>query len=366
MRSALIWLHKYTGLILGLILSITGVSGSLVVFDRELDEWLTPETVNFEPGQPPAPFNVAVESAKQALDTESEPTRLMTGRHSGAPHIIRFPTPEGAPGPVEVSINPATGDALAVRNWGEYPVTWFYRLHLSFLGGERGEILVGVMGFCMLFFCFSGLVIWWPRLGRNGNRDWWRAFTVNRHAGIFRLNFDLHKTVGIYFLPVFIMLAVTGIEIVWHGPFRDALAYVLPVQEEPSPVSTPDGGTSISMDEAAASARTVYPASKITRLYVPANDIAPWRVTFIHPDDWWSEYSGTMVYLDQYSGEVLDVWDSRQVPLGNKVLEWFFPLHNGDALSLIGRIVVFIAGLLPSLLFGTGVYMWWKKRRRKP
>jgi uncharacterized iron-regulated membrane protein len=117
------------------------------------------------------------------------------------------------------------------------------------------------------------------------------------------------------------------------------------------------------MDEAAAAAQQVYPESRIARLYVPANETAPWRVTFIHPDDWWTEYSGTMVYLDQYNGDVLAVWDSRELPLGNKMLAWFFPLHNGDALSLLGRIIVFVAGLLPSLLFGTGVYMWWRKRR---
>lgn len=363
MRSGLIWLHKYTGLILGLLLSITGLSGSLVVFDRELDEWLTPETVDFEPSQTLAPYNVAVAQAKQALGTDAEPTRLMTGRHAGAPHIIRFPTPENAPGPIEVSVNPVTGDALAVRNWGQYPVTWFYRLHLSFLGGERGEVLVGIMGFCMLFFCISGVIIWWPKLSRQGKRDWWRAFTIKRRAGWFRLNFDVHKTVGIYFLPVFIMLAVTGIEIVWHDPFRQVVATVFPVQEEPSPQSTPLDTPALSMDEAAAAAQQVYPQSRIARLYVPGNETAPWRVTFIHPDDWWTEYSGTMVYLDQYNGEVLAVWDSRELPLGNKMLAWFFPLHNGDALSLLGRIIVFVAGLLPSLLFGTGVYMWWRKRR---
>jgi uncharacterized iron-regulated membrane protein len=363
MRSGLIWLHKYTGLILGLLLSITGLSGSLVVFDRELDEWLTPETVDFELSQTLAPYDVAVAQAKQALGTDAEPTRLMTGRHAGAPHIIRFPTPENAPGPIEVSINPVTGEALAVRNWGQYPVTWFYRLHLSFLGGERGEILVGIMGFCMLFFCISGVIIWWPKLSRQGKRDWWRAFTIKRKAGWFRLNFDLHKTVGIYFLPVFIMLAVTGIEIVWHDPFRQVVATVLTVEEEPSPQSTPLDSPALSMDEAAAAAQQVYPESRIARLYVPANETAPWRVTFIHPDDWWTEYSGTMVYLDQYNGDVLAVWDSRELPLGNKMLAWFFPLHNGDALSLLGRIIVFVAGLLPSLLFGTGVYMWWRKRR---
>lgn len=362
MRATMIFLHKYIGLILGLLLSITGISGSMIVFDRELDELITPQTADFEAADTLASFDLALDNARAAVNNGTEPTRLMLGRHNGAPHIIRFPTPEGAAGPIEVSINPGTAEVLAVRNWGEYPVTWMYHLHLSFFGGERGEILVGILGFCLLFFCLSGIYIWWPKAGQV-----WRAFTIRRDAGAFRFNFDLHKTAGIYFLPVFLMLAVTGIEIVWHEPFEHVVATVLPVQEAPTPSSSPGSspsGDPLGMDAAAASAQAVFPESQMARLYVPAQAEDPWRVTFMHPEETWSEYGASTVYLDQYSGDVLDVWDSRELSAGSTFLEWMFPLHNGDALGLIGRIIVFIAGWLPALLFGTGVYMWWKKRRK--
>lgn len=357
MRPLLILLHKYAGLLLGVLLSITGLSGSLLVFDRELDETLTPATADFEPVTSLASFDLALDNAREAVNNGTEPTRLMLGRHNAAPHIVRFPTPEGAVGPIEVSIDPGTAEVLAVRHWGEYPVTWIYYLHLAFLAGDRGEILVGIMGFLMLFFCLSGVVIWWPRRGQ-----WRRALTIRRDAGAFRFNYDLHKTIGIYLLPVFMLLAITGIEIVWHQPFEKVVAAILPVDAEPDPRSTP-GETKIGMDQAAASARAVFPDSRMARLYVPANDTAPWRVTFMHPEQWWNEYGASTVYLDQYNGEVLDVVDSRELSAGSTLLTWMFPLHNGDALGIIGRLVVFVAGLLPAVLFGTGVYMWWKKRR---
>lgn len=37
----LLKLHKYAGLIAGLLLALTGVTGSLLVFHDTLDEWLT-------------------------------------------------------------------------------------------------------------------------------------------------------------------------------------------------------------------------------------------------------------------------------------------------------------------------------------
>ncbi|MFC6978354.1 PepSY domain-containing protein [Microbulbifer taiwanensis] len=69
--------------------------------------------------------------------------------------------------------------------------------------------------------------------------------------------------------------------------------------------------------------------------------------------------------LDQYSGEILMVHDITETAAGNQFLTWQFPLHNGDALGLIGRWLVLISGLAPALLFGTGFYLWWKKRRVK-
>lgn len=357
-RTALVPLHKYIGLFLGLLLSITGISGSMIVFDRELDEWLTPETTDFEPAISLASFDLAFANATAAVNNGSSPSRISLGRNLQAPHIIRFPAPEGAPGPVEVSIDPGTGNVLAVRGWGEYPVTWFYRLHLKFLGGEIGEYLVGVMGFCLLFFCVSGIIIWWPRNGR-----WRRAFAINRHTGAFRLTFDLHKTVGIYFMPLLLMLALTGIEIVWPNPVKNLVSIFLPVEEQVIPQSAGETGPRASVDSAVAAAVTMYPESGIQRIYLPRTTKAPFEITFNHQDEPWNEYSVTSVYVDQYTGQVLNVWDGRDKPAGNVLLDWLFPLHNGDALGLIGRWFVFISGLLPSLLFGTGSYMWWKKRK---
>ncbi len=364
LRALLIPLHKYIGLFFGLLLSVTGISGSMVVFDRELDEFLAPETADFETASALGSFDLAFANATAAVNNGTEPTRIALGRHLGAPHIIRFPSVPGAAGPLEVSIDPGSSEVLAIRNWGEYPVTWFYSLHLSFLTGEMGELLVGVMGFCLLFFSISGIVIWWPK-----NGAWKRAFTIKTNGGPFRFNFDLHKTVGVYFLPVFIMLSITGIEIVWHEPVHNLVAMVLPVEDEIAPTSVVnEPRQAIVIDELADKALAAYPEARINRIYLPRIDSDPYRITLTHPDDPWTEYSVTTLYFDQFNGELLDVWDGREKSAGTVMLNWFFPLHNGDALGMVGRIIVFISGFLPAVLFGTGLYMWWRKRKpaKKP
>jgi len=48
---------------------------------------------------------------------------------------------------------------------------------------------------------------------------------------------------------------------------------------------------------------------------------------------------------------------------GDTFLAWQFPLHNGEAFGLTGRIAVFVAGIIPALLYISGIFIWWKKRK---
>lgn len=252
-RAALVSVHKYTGLLAGALLAVTGISGSILVFDHRLDEMLTPAVMTAAPSGDPAPLQDVVDAARAAAG--DQPTRIYIARRPGSAHVVRFPAPPGAPGPVEVSVAPADAKVLAVRTWGEYPVSWVYHLHYGFLSGATGKLVVGVLGLCLLFFCVSGVVIWWPRRGR-----WRRALTIKRHAGAFRLNYDLHKTAGVYLLPVLAVVAFSGVELVFPGPVERSVARVLPVDDYPAPQSSvPPGGAdeALTVDRAVAAGQAV-------------------------------------------------------------------------------------------------------------
>ena len=361
MRRLLISLHKYAGLILGLVLSVTGISGSLIVFDRELDEVIDPATAEFEPSSVVGSLDTALANASAAVGNGEAPTRIALGRNSAAPHIIRFPTAAGDAGPTEVTVDPASGTVTSVRVWGEYPVTWIYRLHYSLLSGHGGEITVGILGIALLFFCISGVIIWWPRTGFKSGRHMVQAFKVRWKGTVAILNYDLHKLLGILSFPILGLIALTGIELVWHEPVEGMVAAVLPVIEEPSPISV-IRNREATVDDVRDQALAVFPGSRIARIYLPRSDTAPYTVSMMHETEAWQEYGASQVWVDQYSGEVLETWDSRTLPAGNTLLTWMFPLHNGDGLGLAGRVAVFIAGLLPAFFFGSGFYLWYRRQ----
>jgi len=359
MRNLLFTLHKYTGLITGLLLVVIGLSGSLLVFHEGLDESLNPQLMT--QGKNTLPLNDIVANAEAELGRKA--LRIEPAQAPGSPHTLRFFAPPGEPGPIQVSVSPYTGEVLAIRTWGDYLMTWIYSLHYTLLSGEIGEIVVGVLGLCLLGFCLTGVYLWWPTGKRKGK--WRRNLTIKRGAGTYRLHFDLHQVIGIYFLPVLLVVAFSGVTLIFPTQVAALVDTVLPLEKLPSPSSTlPDtpGAPSLSPQQSLDIARTVFPQAPLIRLDFPRNETGSYSLAFNRDGEPWQHYGASRIWVDQYSGEVLAVWDAPNVAAGSQFMTWQFPLHNGDALGMPGRIIVLISGLTPLLFFITGTYMWWQKR----
>nr|WP_010131630.1 PepSY-associated TM helix domain-containing protein [Microbulbifer agarilyticus] len=368
MRKTFFTLHKYAGLTLGLLLSLIGLTGSLLVFDHALDEKLTPHTVSFNPSAQAASYTDILAAAQAEVSGHPAPTRLMTPRQPSSPHVVRFPTPAGAPGPIEVSVSPTDAQVLAVRGWGtpEYTMSWLYRLHYTLLAGKNGKIVVGFMGLLLMVFCITGAVLWWPKKSRTGKSRWKRAFSISRNGNRFRFYFDVHKVFGIYFLPLLLMISFSGVTLVFPAQVETVIGTVFKLEPRPTlPTSRLAPGEPISPDRAVAIAQEAFPGGTLKRIYLPRNPEDSYGLTFRAEDEPWTNHGASFVRLDQYSGEVLMRQAVSELAPGNKILRWQFPLHNGDALGIVGRWLVLLAGLSPAILFSTGLYLWWQKRRLK-
>ena len=359
MRRFLIQLHRYVGLVLGLPLALIGLTGSLLVFDHALDEFLTPETVTRIESRSSASLAAVLASASAAAPGEETPVRLHLPRQPGSSHVVRFPAPEGASGPLEVSVAPEDAKVLAVRTWGEYPMSWLYRLHYTLLAGTTGKYLVGVCGIGLLVICLSGIYLWWPR--RRGG--WVRALSVKRDRGTFRFAGDLHNLVGVLLLPVLLLVAFSGVNLVFPHVTKTLAGSVTTFDQRPKPQSG-SGKIPLSIDEAVDIGRQLYPAAVLKRVFLPQGEAGAFELALKKPGEPWSSHAVTTVWVDQYSGKILAIWDADHIAFGSKLLAWQFPLHNGDALGLAGRWLILLTGTAPALLFGTGLLMWRQKYRK--
>lgn len=83
-----------------------------------------------------------------------------------------------------------------------------YNIHIQLLGGEWGGYVAGIVGLLTTILCMTGIVLW------PGWRKLTTGFKIKWNAKKKRLNFDLHKVVGII-TAVFLILAM-GTGFLWN------------------------------------------------------------------------------------------------------------------------------------------------------
>ncbi|CAI8770450.1 putative iron-regulated membrane protein [Methylocaldum szegediense] len=371
-----LWLevHLWLGLVAGAALVIFGITGSILVFHLEIDEWLNPKLLTVTP-RPEGrsayrSLEDIFEAGVRAMPADATLTFANYPRNDAAAFRMRFRVPalpEGESEIWEVAVNPYTaevsGQRLMKRPDSAFPRTFIgfiFELHYAFFLGERiGYALVGILGAALIISVLTGLIVWWPLTGK-----WLQALTIKRRASAERLNFDLHKTFGFY--TTLIMIPV-----LFSGVYMNLPEHVVPVLELFSPVTyrywfrsnpIPDSQP-IGMAQAVAIADGLYPSGRPDWLYGAPEATSTYTVCKHDVADPGSLLDRRCVVMDRYTGAILDVDDPATGTAGEVFTHWQWPLHSGQAFGMTGRILVFLTGLACPVLYVTGVIRWLQKRK---
>ncbi|MEH2242723.1 PepSY-associated TM helix domain-containing protein [Nostoc sp.] len=71
------------------------------------------------------------------------------------------------------------------------------------------------------------------------------------------------------------------------------------------------------------------------------------------------------MYLDQYTGEVVQLQNGLKPSRADRLFNAFGPLHFGTFWGLPSRLLYLFVGLAPLILSITGFVMWWYRYRKK-
>ena len=370
-RRLMFQIHMWVGLILGLLLALLGLSGSILVYDDAIARILAPMPHASADGQA-LPLNKIVEAARGAAGQGA--MQIALAREAGDPVSVRVTRPrEGGPGEgggaraqggpppgppaaTQVFIDPVSGAVLGSRKAQLPPILAFsHQLHGNFLMGREGRQFVGWLGVAMLALGATGLVLWWPKRGQ-----WKYAFLVRRTAKGLRFHRELHAATGIWIFIVFMIVSFSGVVIAFPNVFGLAgggqasggVTFNLREGPQIAPVA---GATAMGADEALAMARSVMPDAEPTSLSLPARPDRTIMVNMLAHGA-----VGAAVYIDPWRAQVVAKRDPSQ-----NFLAWQRPLHQGSGLGAIWKALVFLSGLVPALFVITGVIMWVKKRQRR-
>jgi uncharacterized iron-regulated membrane protein len=362
-RRIIVRLHLWIGLALCIPLTVIGLTGSILVFEDELQGTAGERDV------PPGPMRSVAEiiaAARAAAPPGFSPSIYLPPAGSGEAASVRF-TPPRREGPgfdsVRVRVDPITLEAVIDRQAGL--LRQIFYLHSTLLLKSReGRQLIGWMGVAMLLMGVSGLVNWWPRCG-----GWRSAFAVTRQARGYRLQRELHGVAGIWGLAVFLTVTFAGVYLAFPEAVRGIVALAVPNRDLRAAVSQArvapaSGVTPADIDEAIAVARAEIPEARIGLASLPAKPDRPYRVALLRPGQD-RQTPAVTVLVDPWSRRVIAIYDPQRLSFGERIIAWQHALHAGQGLGWVWKSLVFLSGLLPLLFAVSGFAMWRLKRRRQ-
>lgn len=355
-----VWLkvHLYLGLFAGAVLALLGVTGSILVFDQAIDGLLNPQvTVSSSGAERVSPDKVlaAVEPQYGLLPYYLEaPTE-------GGPYVAFIDA--GGAGIRAIPVDPGSGRVLANRQWGGYFTSFVRELHTNLFLGAWGSYIVGAVSILALASILTGVYLWWPRAGtlRRALTFHWR-----RHAGT--LNFEIHRISGFYLGAALFVISLTGTYLALPEQVTAAVGAVSSTAPWPSEVASappPPNATRLPLSAIEQVVEQHTPGAAITGYVLPDGSAGSFAIYYRDPAEPYSRYGRSGLWIDQYTGDVLDARPYPQAGAGDRFLLSQVLLHNGQLLGLVGRWLVFIAGLAIPMMYGTGFYLWWRRRARR-
>jgi uncharacterized iron-regulated membrane protein len=357
-RMAIFQVHLWVGVVLCLYMLVIGVTGSILVFESELEHvaysslWRASSPL---PGGRTVDLPAIVDTVMKAYPGHQITAAYLPDRagdnfevfvHQGERFRYVF---------IDASTGKIVGDINPDRSW----LIWIIDLHFRLLGGKVGEILNGIGAGFLLLLCITGTVLWWA-----GLKHWTRGLKVNFSRSWRRINFDLHSAVGFWTLLILSMWAFTGIYFVWPKPIESFVNRFSSVSSANPPKFTipPRSGEPwVDLLAMIHHAQQSSPNAKFAGAFFPRDEKSALTLLMARgaPRNFTQmDY----VYFDPATGRQLALWHRGVTDTwGGRFIFWLSPLHFGYDWGLVIKMLWATLGVALPLLSITGVLMYWNR-----
>lgn len=343
-KKTLLKYHSWTGLIAGLFLIVTGVSGSILVFQHDIEAALWKDYKQVEDYNG---LNIDQGFQKIQYEYGQWDIRLMHFQENEALIFnLRKPTER-----LFVFVHPTSGEIIKeVNELTTFP-RWLLKFHYSFQSGPFGRLLVLLVGILFFFSLLTGLFVYRKSII---NTLLFRTRIKKKNKRTFYSS--LHRIVGVWALFLNLLLVVTGIFLAWKvttSGFNPPAAAQTPAVIAP-------------IETAMEKIKAEKPHFTPTYIRLPLNHQGHVVVYGVYDDDpfYFSEF-GNYFLVDYHSGEISGETKITEADLSTQFANTLIPLHFGQYGGIWSKLLYMITGLSGPFLSVSGFIIWKQGRKRK-
>lgn len=368
MKKILGWLHLWLGISSGLVVLVVALTGSLLVFEDELEHLFQPSLYYVQvPAQAEKiPVSVLVADLKKSyhdyrlnsIITEPEANRtiiftILKGKNVKSGKLLAM------------AVNPYTGHIIKTVVEKDRFFAIVIRLHRYLCIGETGKVITGISCSIFVILTITGLVLWWPKRKNRKQR-----FRVKWNASFKRLNWDLHAVFGFYVHIILLFIALTGL--VWSYKWVNNLLYYsfdgsLKAVKAKAPKSEPAKDNSFAYIDkiiSTTSERLAYPGPATMRFGEDSLAVS------VIKENTTASISNVadILYFEKNTAKLVQERLYVNETRGTKARRIVYPIHTGSLYGWPTKILALIASLTAATLPVSGllIYLGRKKKKKKP
>ncbi|CAM3380271.1 PepSY-associated TM helix domain-containing protein [Flavobacterium chungbukense] len=365
LKKSIGFLHLWLGLSSGLIVFIVALSGSILVFEDEIDAFVNPEFYKVSTiGTKKLPVDVHVHFIKKKyaitqlhrIQTYENPARtvIISGIDDNKKDQI-------------FSVDPYTGKILAAIPEKSRFFSVMLDLHRHLIMGDIGKFITGCSCLIFVFMLISGIILWCPKKIKNLKQ----RLTVKWNASFKRANWDFHSKFGFYSFLFLLIISLTGLT--WSFKWFESGIYLLADGTAKKPSAKVENPTKVDpkLDKTffyqnmLLKTEQIYKYKGDTQIRIPSDTINSIMAIKLNIEKSIPNIS-SMAYFDKYTGKLLKIKPYESFSNGDKVRRLIYPIHTGSIYGYPTKILAFLVCLFAATLPITGFFIWMgrKKKRR--
>ncbi|MCI0917935.1 PepSY domain-containing protein [Pseudomonas stutzeri] len=249
-----------------------------------------------------------------------------------------------------------TGEAVEMPAANGGLMMFFLRMHVDMFAGLPGKLFLAFMGIMFIVAIISGVVLYAPFMRRL-------EFAQVRHDRSSRTRWlDLHNLIGVVTLSWALVVGITGVvsacaDLLIEAWRAESLATMLePYQDAPPLTARAPASNLLKIATQAAPGMQpdfiAFPGTRFSSEHHYS--------VFMNGSSHLTSHLYTPVLIDAQTLEVTAVGDR---PWYMDALGLSQPLHFGDYGGRPMQILWAILDILTIIVLGSGLYLWWVRRR---